>query len=389
MSETTTPYASDPIHKYPLLTPKFWHGLRMGDWASLAKQNWRTIAPRHWGTATTITGFSVFNSTFATLQQALLGRRIERAKPQIAPLFVLGHWRSGTTMLHEMLMRDPAHACPNTYQCFAPHHFLVTDFWVRPLTGWLLPKKRPMDNVGAGWGCPQEDEFALCSLGVPTPYLCWAFPDGGPVHREYLTLEGAPVERVRRWKRELERFVGAMTLRDPRRLVLKSPPHTARVRTLLECFPSAKFIHIVRDPMVLFPSTVRLWKSLCDVQGLQRAKERYDWIEGYVLDNLVEMYNAFERDRELIAPGRLAELRYEELVADPVGQLRRVYQELELGGFDRVEEQLGDYLGDKRDYKTNRYALPPDIEATVRQRWADYFQRYGYSAAQGPTAPRA
>lgn len=383
-TKSAQPYGRDPVHHYPLLAPRFWHGLRMGDWWRLAKKNRFRFAPTQYGTATTITSFAAFNSTFAALQRLTHGRRIGLMRPKLSPLFVLGHWRSGTTMLHEMLIRDPRNSYPNTYDCFAPHHCLVTHMWIRPMIGWMLPKKRPMDNVAAGWSCPQEDEFALCSLGVPSPYLCWAFPKHGPVNREYLTLDQLTSEQREAWKQALQTFVATISVKDDRRLVMKSPPHTARVRTLLEAFPSAKFLHIVRDPLTLYPSTMRLWKSLSDAQSLQGFQAEYDWIEPYVLDNLVEMYEAFERDRPLIAPGHLAEVRYEELVADPVGELRRVYDELDLGGFDQIEPHLTDYLGDNRDYKTNRYDLGPDVEARVRERWAPYFKRYGYEGQAAP-----
>ena len=108
--------------------------------------------------------------------------------------------------------------------------------------------------------------------------------------------------------------------------MLKSPTHTARVRTILEVFPDAKFIHIVRDPLVLFPSTVRLWKSLSEVQGFQILRDDAGWIERHVLDTFVRMYECFEQDRELVPPGRLIDVRYEDLVADPVGQMRDVYR---------------------------------------------------------------
>ena len=42
-----------------------------------------------------------------------------------APVFVIGHWRAGTTLLHELLVRDPRHTYPNTYDCFGPNHFLL------------------------------------------------------------------------------------------------------------------------------------------------------------------------------------------------------------------------------------------------------------------------
>jgi LPS sulfotransferase NodH len=160
--------------------------------------------------------------------------------------------------------------------------------------------------------------------------------------------------------------------------VLKSPPHTARVRWLLEVFPDAKFVHISRHPFTLFPSTIRLWKALCDVQGLQPDLPEYPWLEEEVYSNLEKMYDAYDEDRHLVPPGNLCELKYEDLIADPKGELQRVYSELGLGDFKRMEPGLDRYLQDTSDYKTNRYALPPDVEARVRQRWAKYFEVCGY-----------
>ena len=97
-----------------------------------------------------------------------------------------------------------------------------------------------------------------------------------------------------------------------------------------------------------------------------------------MLAQLVRMYDRFEADRALVPPGNLIDVRYEDLVADPVGQMRRVYEELELGNFARVEPEVRRYALGTRDYKTNRYALPPDVARRVRERWAPYFERYEY-----------
>lgn len=375
------PYSADALHKYGVLTPLFWHGMRLGSFFKLLARNRFNCSPREALTACTITPVAAFNSVWSAMQAATMNRRIERLELREAPLFVLGHWRSGTTLLHELLIRDPEHTFPTTYECFAPHHFLLTESWITPLTKWILPEKRPMDNVAAGWDRPQEDEFALCSLGVPSPYLTWAFPEHGPVYDEYLTLDELSAAQLVNWKRNFEFFVKSVAYRRNRRIVLKSPPHTARVRTLLDMYPDARFVHIVRDPLTLYPSSVRLWKSLCDVQSLQWRQAEYDWLEEYVLSTLVAMYTAFERDRELIPPNRLAEVRYEDLVRDPQQQLQSVYEQLELGDFSRLRSALGEFRRENRAYQTNRYKLPPEVEQKVRERWAMYFDRYGYSTS--------
>ncbi len=381
MPPSITPrYSKDPTHRYGILTPRFWHGMRFGTWLKLLMKHNCRLTPRNMITAATITPCSIFNSVAGGFQSLLYGRKIRRQTLSAPPLFVLGHWRSGTTLLHEFLICDPEHTFPSTYECFAPQHFLFTRRWIAPLTSWLLPKHRPMDNVPLGWDRPQEDEFALINLGLPSPYLCWVFPHDGPVHSDYLTLRDVPKRQRRRWQSTLKMFVKAIAVHKNKRIVLKSPPHTARVKSLLEIFPNAKFVHIARHPLKLYPSTVRLWKTLADVQGLQPDLEEYDWIEEEVLQNLEQMYAAYEEDRDLIPAGNLSEIRYEDLVENPRDTMRSVYDTLALGDFARIEPGIDKYLEDSSEYQTNRFSLPADVEQKVAERWAGYFVRYGYQA---------
>ena len=371
-------YGDQPIHKGGIINPKFWHGMLPGDLLSLGWKNGFRLSPRGVISMTTALGASVGHQVGRVVQNVMHGSRIERAVPDQPPLFVLGHWRSGTTLLHELLIRDPRNTYPTTYQCFCPHHFLVTEHWFAPMTPWLLQKQRPMDNMALGWERPQEDEFALCGLGMPTPYRSWAFPKHGPVDQDWLTLENISDEDREYWKNTLRRFVSAVSLKRQGRVVLKSPPHTARIKTLLEIYPDARFIHITRDPLVLFPSTVRLWKSLSDVQGMQGAVQRHDWIEEEVLRNLELMYEAFNRDQPLIPAEHYTELRYEDLVKDTKGQMRKIYEKLDLGGFEDAEPAMDGYLAEQRDYKTNKYEIPEELRKQVAKRWKPYADRFGY-----------
>ena len=227
------------------------------------------------------------------------------------------------------------------------------------LSKFLLPKQRPMDDMAAGLDRPQEDEFALVNLGLPSPYLAWAFPNHGPVDDEYLDLRTLPTAERDRWKRKWREFVHRVALANNRRIVLKSPTHTARVRTILEVFPDAKFIHIVRDPLVLFPSTVRLWKSLSEVQGFQHPRDDADWMEKPVLDNFVRMYECFEQDRELIPPGRLVDIRYEDLWPTRSARCGTSTSGSTWATSPRSSPALMRYAMKSRDYKTNKYTLPP------------------------------
>jgi hypothetical protein len=169
------------------------------------------------------------------------------------------------------------------------------------------------------------------------------------------------------------------------RLIIKSPPHTARVRTLLEMFPEARFVYIVRDPYVVYASTVHLWRTLYDKHGMQTPN--YRGIEEQVLKTFVRMFDRFEADRRLIPEGRLYEVKYEDLVKDPLGQMQAIYEQLHLGNFAEVRPAIEAYLAESRDYQTNKYRLSDADRLTVGTRWRKYAEKYGYAVpAETPAA---
>jgi hypothetical protein len=168
-----------------------------------------------------------------------------------------------------------------------------------------------------------------------------------------------------------------LTFKDPRRLVLKSPTHTCRIPALLELFPDARFVHIIRDPFVVFPSTVNLWKALYLSQGLQRPT--FAGLEDHVFKTFIHLYARLEQCKHLLAPNRFHELRYEDLIADPIAQMRTLYERLELGGFEELLPRLKTYLDANAGYKTNRYSsLDPELRSEIERRWGHVIRQYGY-----------
>jgi omega-hydroxy-beta-dihydromenaquinone-9 sulfotransferase len=359
---------------------RFWEGITFYPWLRLLVKNRFRVTPARIFMAIFLLFIGVFNSVLALVQVIVWGRRIARTKINQHPIFILGHWRAGTTWLHELMVLDARHTFPDTYACFAPNHYLVTRKVLPKLISIFMPTLRPMDNMPAGWDKPQEDEFALCNMGMPSPYLTMAFPNEPPQYPEYLTLRNVPPAALGRWKRAFVRFLQCVTLVQPGRIVLKSPPHTARIKTLLEVFPDARFVHIVRDPMVVFASTVNLWKRLYRYQGLQRPD--YRDLDERVFETFREMYAAFEQDRSLVAPSRFSEVRYEDLVADPIAQMRRIYSELDLGEFEKALPALQQYAQGRADYQRNRYEIEPETRAQIVRRWGDFIEKYGYEGKE-------
>jgi hypothetical protein len=223
-------------------------------------------------------------------------------------------------------------------------------------------------------------------LGVPSPYLTVAFPNHPPQDQDAFDLDRLPARDRTRWKEAFLLFLHQLSFKDPRRLVLKSPTHTCRIATLLELFPDARFVHIVRDPFVVFPSTVNLWKTLYMTHGLQ--KPIFAGLEEHVLETFSQLYERLEEGKCLVPPDQYHELRYEDLIADPEGEMRRLYERLELGGFAEALPGIRRYLEANAEYRTNRYPnLSPELKARIAKRWGPVIERYGYSRASGGRQP--
>jgi hypothetical protein len=358
-------------------SPGPWVGMEMTGWFRLLVRNRFAVGPERLPRLVLLTLSSLRNTGLGYVQRLRWGKCIRNATGGQAPLFVIGHWRTGTTWLHELLTLDPRHTSPTTYACIFPSHFLLTETFMTRWFGALLPDQRPMDNMAVAWDRPQEDEFALGNLGLPSPYLTMAFPNRAPHSPAYYALEQVPPEALEHWKQTFVWFLKCLSVRDPRRLVLKSPTHTYRLKVLMDLFPQAQFVHIVRNPYVVFPSTVRMLQSLYRAFGLQRPT--FHGLEEYVFENFECLYEKLDAARPQLDDSRFYELRYEDLVRDPLGQLGLLYESLELGDFDQVVPRLRQYLAKTANYRTNGYDLPSELRDRITQRWGHIMRRYGYT----------
>jgi omega-hydroxy-beta-dihydromenaquinone-9 sulfotransferase len=359
-------------------------GIRLEDWLRLLRKYWREVDLSRVPRVCAITLQSFKNSTVGAVERRRFGSAVEKVVIQ-PPLFVLGHWRSGTTLLHELLSQDDRFAYPTSYQTSFPHIFLTFE----ALDSWLMkpfmPSRRPMDNMGLSLASPQEDEFALCSTSLKSSCMQWVFPSHRDEFRKFLTFKAAGPAEITSWQQAFLTFIKKLQWHYQRPLLLKSPQHTARIRLLLDLFPEAKFVHIHRDPFRVFQSSRQTFQIMFTWHGLQRPE--LESLDDWIIEQYREMYEAFFEQQPLIPSGRFHEVSFEELERDPVEQVRELYRALDLPDFRALEPKLRSYVGSLAGYRKNQFSdLSLELKQRLRHEWVVSFEKWGYPSQASPAA---
>lgn len=351
-------------------------GITLTDWLKLLRENRFSVDWAYLPRAIATTFAAANNSVFAWYEKWQYGRRWKDL-PVPPPLFVLGHWRSGTTHLHYLLARDDRFACPNFYQVISPHTFLSTEKRFSGPMAFLLPEYRAYDNVRLDLQVPCEDEFAMCVWGFMSPYLTGVFPRRAAHYDQFLTFRNAPPQAVEEWKSIMRLYLKKLMFRHGKPLILKSPTHTGRIKLLLDMFPDARFVHIHRDPFTVFQSMIHMYKTGLPFGRLQ-STNAVDWTER-AFRQYNEVYAAFFEERCLIAADRFHELGFEALEKDPVGEMRKLYEAIGLPEFARVEPALRMYVDSLSSYRKNKLPeLATDVRNRIAGEWRRCFEEWGY-----------
>ena len=343
---------------------------------------WRRLASRidphrsqlSWYTDLAYCLSGIVHSLLFRLQNASHADALQGATPS-PPIFVLGFWRSGTTLLHELLCCDPQFGFPSTYACLNPSHFLLTETWAsRRKT--QQQATRPMDNMSYSWASPQEDEFALLALGAASPYEALIVPSLMRDPKALIDLRQHTPEEQRRWGEALRYFLLLLTAQQGKAMVFKSPPHGFKLPLLLSMFPQARYVIIERNPYEVFASNLKLWRTLLNMYALESvfAEE----IENFVLTAYVTHEEVVSEGTRVADTDRLAHVRYEELVADPVGQMRQLYGKLKLGNFDRVGPLMEKYATGVADHVRNRLTISAAQKARIEEYWGSSIRSKNY-----------
>lgn len=313
------------------------------------------------------------------------------------PVFVLGHARSGTTVVHRLLCRDP-----ERFSSFVLYELYFPSLLQKKLIRWLAALDRRhlggrLERRVRAWETrryaavrgvhemglsqPEEDDIVLyysCASGFwisKLPYL-------GDL--DFYSVDAWPARRRRRLMRFYRDCVRRqLHLNGADRIHLsKNPIFAGRIEALIETFPDARIVVPVRNPYETIPSLLKLvrggWKRL----GWDAARQER------CLRILAEQsFHTYRHPLEVLArhpeiPHAVVD--YRDLVADPAATVERIYRQLGFAMTPAYRERLAAEGARARAHRSGHaYSLEEfGLDAgEIRSRLADLFERYGWDAA--------
>lgn len=305
-------------------------------------------------------------------------KRIDKFNIGMPPIFIVGHWRSGTTFLHNLITQDPQFSYATTFQTVTPGVFLSSEKIVKPLVAASLPPTRPQDDLELGADLPQEEEYGIGNLSPFSFYNGWCFPRNMEFYYRYVCLDNVSPAVVNEWKQCYLRYIKKLSYyHADKRLVLKNPANTARIKLLLEMFPNSQFIHIYRNPYHNFLSMKRNIEKEMTLYCVQRPKDPHT-VENLMVNLYNTMHVKYFKEKEFIPEGNLVEVRFEDLAANPLDVIKRIYKALDISGFKELKEKLTQYIASQTHIKAQTYTLSPTLKEKIYCYYKYTIDKWGY-----------
>lgn len=363
------------------------HPLLGANIGTLARVFRDTGGPDRRLTALGLCGAALARLPFSALERALVAHRLARSGPIPPPVFILGHWRSGTTHLYELMSRAGFGYLPPV-AAGLPWDMLLLGRLMRPLLERQLPARRFVDDMPVTPTSPQEDEIPLANMSPVSFYHALYFPRAfDRLIDRGVFFDGCREAEVAAWQRRLRYLLAKLALLEGRRLLVKNPAHTARPAMLRAMFPGAKFIHIHRNPLDVFVSMRNFYARLFEALALQRVPPGLD-IDATILRVFARMMQRFEAETAGWQAPDFVEVSYELLDSRPLAALERIFRTLGLEGFEAALPAFRAHLREVGGHRCNRLRADPAARARATGALGPWIARWGYDAPASAGASR-
>ena len=345
----------------------------------LTSQNQFRISPRYIPRYIYAVLLSSILSPFRLKERIIEHRHIQSITIDKDPLFIIGHWRSGTTYLHNVLSLDDSFGYCSTFHATLPHVFLQSENLLKPLLSASIPTKRPMDDVAMGPDLPQEEEYAIANIIPDGYYNGWCFPKNMDKYIDHVIIDTLPEAFQKEWIRTYEFFVKKLTYyHHGKQLLLKNPAHTGRLTILKNMFPHAKFIHIHRNPYEVFYSMEKFMKIILPRYCVQRPPSQQKMKES-ILKMYSQLYQTYLSQKSELEKDEIIDISYEYFTRDPLKETLRIYDHFDLTMSSKMKNRLIKYVNTQKEFKPSTYYMSESLKDEIRKQWSFAFDAFHYA----------
>ncbi|MCK5757691.1 MAG: sulfotransferase [Clostridiales bacterium] len=322
---------------------------------------------------------NLVNVPFILLQKIIFGRKIKNTEIKKDPVFILGHWRSGTTYLANLMTRDEQFGFFNILQTYHPSTYILLKPFLHFFGRKVIPKQRPQDNIKVSIDLPQEEDYAVSNRSIFSMIHFIAFPRNmKKYYQRYGCFSGIGDKELNKWKRiYINELKKATYSAGGKQLVIKTPINTARIKVLLDMFPNAKFVHIHRNPYRVCLSTQKVYRDFFPIYDLQYIAGDEE-LERTQLEVYETLYKKYLKEKGLIPDGNFTEVSYDELTQNPMDTINNIYKNLGITGFDEASENFKSFIDDEKTYKTHSYSYDEAHCKNIKDRLGFAFDEFGY-----------
>ena len=301
----------------------------------------------------------------------------ERASLDFPPVFIIGHWRSGTSLLHNLLCQIYPASYTTTYHAAFPNNLFAFKGTIRFFMWVFMPRRRPTDAMKMHPDYPQEEEIALGHERFFSFYYWFYFPrHANLIADQFMYLDDPGSKRSTEFAEHYREYILRCLLNTRGKIfVSKNPANTARIAVLKDQFPDARFIYIKRDPYETLQSSMIFFQSLLKGISLQDYEEQE--MDRFILENYKRMIGTYLDTKDLIPSDHLIELRYEDLIKHPAKILSEITGRLDLG-LKADLSAVQDYLDEAIKFPTRKYNFSKNFLDLVNENLADLIERQGY-----------
>jgi hypothetical protein len=312
----------------------------------------------------------------------LYNKKIRQHEIVKHPVFILGFYRSGTSYLHQCMVQDDRFGYHTNFQMVLPEVMLISEKTLLPVFKFIARFFKLTDSVHRvplSFRFPGEEDATMTTTLDPRGAQ-WGYFFPKCMHeqfKKYVLFEDITASEVDDWKQAFMFMLKKISLASAgKQLILKSPPNTARIKLLLSLFPDAKFIFIHRNPYEVYASNKKFWKVVQKTYAL-KGVDPVD-VNSIILNTYYQIMNRYLQEKDLVPPGQLIELRYEDFIKAPVLSMRQVYETLDLNPFSYCESKLASFTGLQKKFVVLDHKLPPDERRTVAEKWERFFKYWNY-----------